>query len=136
MAEEALQVEVVSADRLVWEGRSINVIVRTTEGDIGILPRHEDFLAGLVPHAAEIVTDDGRREIVAVSSGFIAVNGNRVSILTEQATMAHEISGDQARRELDKLQPIIDSGDAGVEEVRRYHLVTSQLKVLAKTEKS
>ncbi|MGA4668558.1 F0F1 ATP synthase subunit epsilon [Propionibacteriaceae bacterium Y1923] len=132
---EPLQVEVVSADRLVWEGHSINVIVRTTEGDIGILPRHEDFLAGLVPHAAEIVTDDGRREIVAINGGFIAVNGNRVSILTEEATMAREISGDQARRELDKLQPIIDSGDATVDDTRRYHLIQSQLKALAKTEK-
>lgn len=132
---EPLQVEVVSADRLVWEGRSVNVVVRTTEGDIGILPRHEDFLAGLVPHAAEIVTDDGRREIVAISSGFIAVNGNRVSILTEEATMAQEISGEQARREMDTLQPIIDSGDASVEDTRRYHLVQSQLKVVGKTEK-
>ena len=132
---EPLQVEVVSADRLVWEGAAINVIVRTTEGDIGILPRHEDFLAGLVPHAAEIVTDDGRREIVAIDGGFIAVNGNRVSILSELATLPHEISGEEAQRELDHLQPIIDSGDATVEDTRRYHLVIAQLKALAKSQK-
>ena len=129
---DVLQVEIVAADRLVWEGESINVIVRTTEGDIGILPRHEDFLAGLVPHAAEIVTADGRREIVAIDGGFIAVNGNRVSILSEMAALSSEISADQAQRELDHLQPIIDSGDATLEDTRRYHLSVAQLKALAK----
>ncbi|MGA4507317.1 F0F1 ATP synthase subunit epsilon [Propionibacteriaceae bacterium G1746] len=133
---EPLQVEVVSATRLVWEGPSVNVIVRTTEGDKGILPRHEDFLAGLVAHPVEIVTSDGRREIIAIDGGFVAVNGNRVSILTEMATNVTEISGDAAQRELDKLLPVVDAGDATEDDIHRYHLIQAQLKALAKVNKA
>lgn len=49
MDHPPLQVKVVSADREVWKGESVNIIVRTTEGDIGLLPGHEAFLAALAP---------------------------------------------------------------------------------------
>ena len=46
MAEgDVLFVDVVAADRRVWEGEALSVIVRTMEGDIGILPNHEPVLA-------------------------------------------------------------------------------------------
>ena len=53
MDRAPLEVEVVSADRVVWSGDAINVIARTVEGDIGILPGHEPLLALLVPGACE-----------------------------------------------------------------------------------
>ena len=45
MAE--LHVEVVSAEREVWSGEATQVLARTSEGDIGILPGHEPVLAVL-----------------------------------------------------------------------------------------
>ena len=55
-----LRVEVVSAEGLIWEGDAVQVIARTTEGDIGILANHEPFMGILVPGAAEVFTTDGR----------------------------------------------------------------------------
>lgn len=127
-----LRVEVVAADRMVWEGDSVNVIVRTTEGDIGILPGHEPLMAALVPHAAEIVTDDGRREIIALDGGFVSVALNRVSLLSQEATLAREVSAEDAQRELDQLQRVIDDGDATDAEIHRFHLATAQLKAAQK----
>ena len=127
---EPLQVEVVSADRLVWEGEATMVIARTTEGDVGVMPRHESFLAGLVACVVEIVTDDGRRERVAIDGGFIAVHDNRVSILSQAASLDREISPDEARRELDKLTRLKEAGDMSDDDLHRYHLVTAQLKLV------
>ena len=74
MAEgDVLFVDVVAADRRVWEGEALSVIVRTMEGDIGILPNHEPVLAVLVPSAAEVLTADGKREVIAVDGGFSTV---------------------------------------------------------------
>ncbi len=129
---EPLQVEVVSADRMVWEGKAVNVITRTTEGDIGILPDHETFMAALVPHAAEIVTVDGRREIIALDGGFVSVAQNRVSLLSQQANLSKEISAEQAQREVDGLKRAIDDGTATEGEVRRYRLAKAQLKAAVK----
>ena len=48
MDRAPLKVEVVAADRRVWSGDVVNIIARTTEGDIGVLPGHEPLMAGLV----------------------------------------------------------------------------------------
>ncbi len=100
MAEgDVLAVDVVAADRRVWEGEAISVIARTTEGDIGIMANHEPLLAVLVPCAAEILTADGKREVLAVDGGFISVADNRVSILSQYGRLAHEILVEEAERE-------------------------------------
>lgn len=127
---EPFQVEVVAADRLVWQGRAVNVIVRTTEGDIGILPGHEPLLAAVVPCAAEIVTAEGGREIIAVDGGFVSVTPERVSLLAQYATLASEVKPENAQRDLDALQVRMDSGDATDEEQHRYHLARAQLAVI------
>ena len=130
-----LHVEVVAADRMVWEGDATNVIVRTTEGDIGILPGHEPLLAVLVPCAAEIVTDDGRREIMALDGGFISVNRNQVSLLAQYASLSREITLERARVELAALEKIRDEGDATDDDVHRLHLAVAQVKAAEKRDK-
>ena len=55
---EPMQVEVVSADRVVWSGKSSNIIAKTVEGEIGILPGHEPMLGVLVPSAVVIFCED------------------------------------------------------------------------------
>ena len=62
MERQPLKLDVVSADRMVWQGDVVNVIARTSEGDIGILPGHEPLMAALTPCMVEIVSADGRRE--------------------------------------------------------------------------
>ena len=58
---EPMQVEVVSADRVVWSGKSSNIIAKTVEGEIGILPGHEPVLGVLVPSAVVIFCERCRR---------------------------------------------------------------------------
>ena len=73
MGHEPLKLEVVSAAKMVWEGEALNVIARTSEGNIGILPGHEPMMAALVPCMVEIVSSDGRTEILAIDGGLLAV---------------------------------------------------------------
>lgn len=127
-----LNVEVVAADRMVWEGDAEMVIVRTTEGDIGIQSGHEPLLAGLVPCAAEIVATDGRRELVAIDGGFLSVAKNRVSLVSQYATLSEEISPQQAQAEFDRLSKLHEQGDASQDDVHRMHLAAAQLKAANK----
>ena len=48
---DQLQVELVSADRLVWSGEAVMVIAKTAEGDIGILRNHAPVLSVMVEGA-------------------------------------------------------------------------------------
>ncbi len=124
-----MEVQVVSAERVVWSGQSTNIIAKTTDGDIGILPGHEPVLAILVPSGVEIYTPDNHREILAVDGGFISVGQGRVSILSEYASMADDVDLPRAEKELADAQARMDDGET--DEETRMHFSRAQAQVLA-----
>lgn len=131
---EPMQVEVVSADRVVWSGESSNIIAKTVEGEIGILPGHEPVLGVLVPSAVVIFDEGGGREVVAVDGGFISMSQGRVSILSEYARMAGETSLAQAEKELTEAQRILDTGDGDDEDRKHFLRATAQLRAAQKAQ--
>jgi F-type H+-transporting ATPase subunit epsilon len=132
---EPMQVEVVSADRVVWSGESSNIIAKTTDGEIGILPGHSPVLAVLVPGAVVIFSDGGTgREVIAVDGGFISVSQGRVSILSEYARMSGEITVAQAERELAEAQQALDSGDGSEDDRKHFQRATAQLRAAQKAQ--
>ena len=133
---EPMQVEVVSADRVVWSGQSSNIIAKTVEGEIGILPGHEPVLGVLVPSAVVIFCDEGTptREIVAVDGGFISVSQGRVSILSEYARMADEVTVAEAEKELAEAQRVLDTGDGSDEDRKHFLRATAQLRAAQKAQ--
>ncbi|MSS45425.1 F0F1 ATP synthase subunit epsilon [Cutibacterium sp. WCA-380-WT-3A] len=125
-----LHVKVVSADREVWKGESVNIIVRTTEGDIGLLPGHEAFLAALVPCAAQIITTDGSREVIACEGGFVSLdNDGNVSIITQYATRSDEISVEQAERDRDSLRKQLNEHERSEQDSEVIQDVTHRLRL-------
>ena len=131
---DPMQVEVVSADRVVWSGKSYNIIAKTTDGDIGILPGHSPVLAVLEPSAVVIFCEDGTREVVAVDGGFISVSQGRVSVLSEYARMASEVTVAQAEKELAEAQRVLDSGDGTDEDRQHFLRATAQLRAAQKAQ--
>ena len=94
-----LDVELVAADRRVWSGQATTVIVRTTDGDLGILPNHEPVLAMVVPWPVTIRTPEG--DVVAsLNGGFVSIVDNKVSLLAETAELAADIDVAKVEREL------------------------------------
>jgi F-type H+-transporting ATPase subunit epsilon len=83
MSALTLTVEVVSPEKLIWEGEAASVSARTLDGDIGILPEHISLLGVLEPGVVSIKSVDGTSADFDMASGFISVNKNRVSILGE-----------------------------------------------------
>ena len=99
MAE--LEVALVAADREVWSGKASMVIAKTADGDVGVLPGHQPIMSVLKPSVAVIKTVEdgapGETLRVALHGGFIAVDENRVSLLSEAAELSGDI--DVARAE-------------------------------------
>ena len=115
---DVLHVEVVSADRTVWSGDATRVIARTSEGDVGILPGHAPLLSLLVDGVVDVLTDEGETWVAAVSTGFISVAHNRVSILSEYAEASHDIDLEKARQELERARATGENPDEAVAAVR------------------
>lgn len=78
-----LQVELVAADRKVWEGEAREVIARTVEGELGILPGHTPLLGILVSGEVRIESTSGQTHTASVDSGFLSVEHDRVTIVAE-----------------------------------------------------
>jgi F-type H+-transporting ATPase subunit epsilon len=78
-----LQVELVAADRKVWEGESDMVIARTVDGELGILPGHTPLLGVLVEGDVRIKGSDGAMHTATLDSGFLSVDRDRVIIVAE-----------------------------------------------------
>ena len=84
-----LEVELVSADSRVWSGEAREVIARTIEGDMGVLPGHAPVLAVLAAGQVRIMTSDGGDVVADVEDGFLSVEHNRVTVVSDSASLAN-----------------------------------------------
>lgn len=96
-----MTVELVAVERRVWSGQAKFVVARTTVGEIGVLPGHEQTLAQL-EEAGIVRIDgvDGGSTTVAVHGGFLHVTPQGVTILAESAEVGQEIDVERARAAL------------------------------------
>ncbi len=93
-----MRVELVSPERVIWEGEASMVITRTLEGEIAFQEGHAPFIGVLVEHHARIYLPDGGMRSAAVHRGFVEVGPTKVTILSDIAEMADEIDVERARR--------------------------------------
>ncbi|WP_116112815.1 F0F1 ATP synthase subunit epsilon [Austwickia chelonae] len=77
-----LHVELVAADRKVWEGEARSVSARGTEGELGILPGHAPLMTVLADGDIQIKGVESSQR-VHIDSGFLSVDENIVRIVAE-----------------------------------------------------
>ena len=108
-----LEVAVVSAERLLWQGQAKSIVAKTPEGEIGILPGHEPVLSLLVESPLRIEVIDGHKMLVAVHGGFFSVDSNKVNVIAEIAELAEDIDLERAQAALARAQQVAaDDRDA------------------------
>ena len=124
----ALQVELVSPERVLFSGEAEMIIARTVGGgDIAFMDGHAPFVGALEVATATIAATAGDEEQVAVHGGFIEVTtepgapmgssapgdaaadataGTRtvVTILSDVAELSGEIDVARARQAMDRAQ--------------------------------
>src|SRR5438874_532750 len=93
----ALQVDLVSPERILWAGEADMVIARTTEGDIAFLAGHAPFIGALGIGPVTIEEPGGRQTKIAVHGGFVEVSHNKVTLLSDVAELAGDIDVARAR---------------------------------------
>jgi F-type H+-transporting ATPase subunit epsilon len=102
-----VRVELVAPDGEVWSGRARMVIAKTLDGDLGILTGHPPVLGilaeGSLIRILDPEEDAGTQKemLAAVSSGFLAVRDDRVSILARHAELGSQVDAAAARARLD-----------------------------------
>lgn len=101
----ALQVELVSPERILYSGEAEMVICRTVGGgDIAFLTGHAPFIGALAVWPVRIKPTSGDEEVAAVHGGFVEVRDDRVIILSDVAELASQIDVERARRQKDEAE--------------------------------
>jgi len=85
-----LTLEIVTPEARVYSDTIDTVVIPTTSGEVGILPGHIPLLTE-VEHGELRVTKNGVTTMLAVSGGFAQVEGDRVSVLAENAITEEKI---------------------------------------------
>lgn len=87
--------QIVTPDRMVYDGEAERIILRTAGGDVCILARHIDYAAPLGIGEAKVTDAQGKTRLAACSGGLLSVSEGRVRVIATTFEWADEI--DQAR---------------------------------------
>jgi len=99
MADDKVNFELVSPERLLVSDRFDMVVIPGGDGDFGVLPQHAPLISTIRPGVIDI-HDGGRiAHQVFVGGGFAEVLPDRCTVLAETAVMVTDIDrGDVEQR--------------------------------------
>ena len=80
-----LTVQIVTPDGLVYDHHASYVSVRTLDGEMGILPRHENMIAVLAVDEVKVkrIDDEDHVNWIAVNGGVIEIANNTITIVAD-----------------------------------------------------
>lgn len=92
------QLQIATPDGLCFDGSAEKVIIRTTEGDVGILARHSDYVAPLAVGKTKVKLEDGSERVGSCNMGMVSVSAGIVRIVAVTFEWADEIDIERANR--------------------------------------
>jgi F-type H+-transporting ATPase subunit epsilon len=101
-----IRCEIVSQDRLVFEGDVDIVIVPGALGEMGILPGHAPLLSTLEIGVIRVKTAD-EEEVFTVTGGFVEVQPDIVTIMADAAENVQEIDIQRAEEAMERASKLL-----------------------------
>ena len=109
----SFNVSVVTQVKKILEQEAGYLRLRTSEGDIGILPNHASFVAELSMGKMEIESPNkDRRNIYFLSGGFLEISNNQVTIIADEILPIEEIDIDKTLLEHNTIHLILGYANA------------------------
>ena len=104
-----IRCEIVSQDRMVFEGDADIVIAPGEAGQMGILPNHAPLLSTL-QYGILTVRYQGREEVFTIAGGLIEVQPDIVTILADVAENVSEIDAARAEAAKRRAEELLQQG--------------------------
>ena len=100
--------QIVTPDRMVYNGEAERIIVRTVNGDVCILPHHIDYAVPLSIGEAKITDAQGNTRLAACNSGMLSVHDNEVRVVAVTFEWADDIDLERARRAEESAKEMLE----------------------------
>lgn len=111
------KLEVITPLKKVLESEVERVILRTSEGDMGVLANHAPLVAELAVGEMKIKSN-GTEERFFVAGGFLEISKDRTLVLADEAINVKDIDVEVARKEAElakqKLSKLKEDRDIAV----------------------
>lgn len=103
MAEKSFTLNIITPDRVFYQGQVSMVEMNTSEGEIGILPGHIPMTVIVKPGILKIYEEEGEKR-AALHAGFVEILPDKVTVLAEIVEWPDEIDGDRAMAALENAK--------------------------------
>lgn len=104
-----IRCEIVSQDRMVFEGDVDIVVLPGSAGEMGILPHHAPLLTTLKYGVVKVRTKD-KEDIFTVAGGVAEVQPDIVTVLADAAENIREIDLDRAEAARRRAEEMLEKG--------------------------
>jgi F-type H+-transporting ATPase subunit epsilon len=104
-----IRCEIVSQDRMVFEGDVDIVVLPGSAGEMGILPHHAPLLTTLKYGVIKVRTKE-KEEIFTVAGGVAEVQPDIVTVLADAAENVKEIDLDRAETARRRAKEVLEKG--------------------------
>ena len=101
----SFDVSVVTQVKKILEQEAGYLRLRTSEGDIGILPNHVPFVAELSMGKMEIESPNkDRRDIYFLSGGFLEISDNQATVIADEVFPIEKIDVESEQALVENLK--------------------------------
>ena len=114
---KTMKLQIISPDRIFYDGDVEMVETTTTEGDMGIYPEHIPLTAIVAPGVLTIHEPEGVKE-AALHDGFIEIQKKKVVILAESCEWPEEIDVHRAEEAKIRAERRLKSTEGEINEYR------------------
>lgn len=117
MAENKMTLQIISPDRVFYEGEVTMFEMNTTEGEVGVYPGHIPIVNVLKPGIVVIHEGEKIRH-AAVHDGFSEILPDRITVMAEIAEWPEEIDKERALSAKERAAQRIAQKTNGVDMAR------------------
>lgn len=106
-----MNIDIVTPEKRIFEGKIRSLEAPGIDGEFGVLPEHAPFATVLAPGVVELFYEDGKKEMMAVSGGYVEVTREKVILLVETAEKAGEVDIEILKRRKEEKEKMLKAKD-------------------------
>ena len=115
MAEDRnFELEIITPDRVFYQGQASMIEFNTTEGEIGVYKNHIPLTVIIKPGVLTITSEE-EKKVAALHSGFATIMQDKVTILAEVIEWGDEIDEARAQAAKERAEERLRSNQSAID---------------------
>ena len=120
-----------------FSGDVTSVNLRTTDGEVGILAGHADYLAGVEVCVVKLLDVEGKPRFAFCGGGFFSMTAGEATLVADEFVFAEALDNESISAELDELNArLATASDQQTRKFLKTRLARAEAKRRAVTAES